>query len=98
VTVDDLADAFLLAAILPPLIYIALLFARSRWTAERATRTIALAAVGTVGFLVQAAVTIYYGADYTGRPWVRLAVYGLLFIGWSAAVIGLDHYQRKGRG
>lgn len=96
-TVDAVADALLVASILPPLTYLTLLFLRSRWTAELATRSIAFAAAGTIGFLVQAAVTIYYSENYSGRPWVRLVVYGLLFVGWSAAVVGLDHYQRKGK-
>ena len=96
-TVDAVADALLVASILPPLTYLTLLFLRSRWRSEVATVTVAFAAIGTVLFLVQAAVTIYHG-EYLGRPWVRLVVYGLLFVGWSAAVVGLDHYQRKGKG
>lgn len=95
---DAVADALLVASILPPLTYLTLLFLRSRWRSEVATVTVAFAAIGTVLFLVQAAVTIYYNESYSGRPWVRLVVYGLLFVGWSAAVVGLDHYQRKGKG
>lgn len=94
---DAVADALLVASILPPLTYLTLLFLRSRWRSEVATVTVAFAAIGTVLFLVQAAVTIYYNESYSGRPWVRLVVYGLLFVGWSAAVAGLDHYQRRGR-
>ena len=96
-TVDAVADALLLFSILPPVAYVALLLLRSRWTDELATRTVAMAAVGTILFLVQAAVTIYYSDAYIGRPWVRIAVYGGLTLGWSAAVAGLDHYQRRGR-
>lgn len=94
---DAVADALLVASILPPLTYLTLLFLRSRWRSEVATVTVAFAAIGTVLFLVQAAVTIYYNESYSGRPWVRLVVYGLLFVGWAAAVVGLDHYQRKGK-
>lgn len=97
-SVDSLADAFLIASILPPLVFVGLLFLRSRWNDELASRTVAFAAIGTVVFLAQASITIYYSDAYTSRPWVRLVVYGLLFVGWSAAVVGLDHYQRKGKG
>lgn len=97
-TVDSLADALLLVSILPPLAFMVLLATRSSWTAELATRTIALASAGTVLFLIQASASVYLGTDYTGRAWIRLIVYGALSIGWAGAVLALLHYQKRGRG
>lgn len=96
-SVNSLADIFLLTSIVPVGAFIALLLTRSRWLDELATRTIAFAAGGTFVVLIQNTLSVWISTDYIGRPWVRVILYAVLNAGWWAAVWALVHYQNRGR-
>jgi hypothetical protein len=97
VSTDAVVSFFIYASSVPVFLFPAIYFVAAPWWESGTGRWLMLqsSSLASVMALVDAAT--FFGPDYPGRPYLRIVVYGLLFVAFCLGVVVLIANQVRGR-
>lgn len=90
--VDWWVSFFVYGSVVPVTLFALLYGFRSPWRSSWTGRWLMMQSIGLAAVLWLVVASTWFG-DYPGRPWIRLCVYGWLFLAFCAGCAVLTYQQ-----
>lgn len=90
-----IGDFTVLSYLIPLGLFVGLYGFRSPWFQTELGVALMFQKIGFIGIILVIVLSVFLGAAYPGREWVRLVVYAIVGAALWLDVVNLRRYQRK---